>query len=181
MSENKQNRIVTIPNILSTIRLILLFPIGYYLWNGQDTLAGILSIIGGLLDISDGYIARKFDQQSELGKILDPLADKLIIGMLVVILFLIDRIPLWFVMIVILRDLLLIFGGLYAFNKLKFVLPSNYPGKLTALSLGLCLLFAIFDLPFIVTIFMWFSVGIMVYSFVLYLNIMLQKFKTINK
>ncbi len=175
MLEKRTNRIVTIPNILSAIRLILLFPIGYYLWNGENTIAGIITIICGLLDISDGYIARKFDQQSELGKILDPLADKLIIGMLVVILYLIDRIPIWYVFIVLSRDLLLLLGGLFAARKLKFVLPSNYPGKLTALSTALCLLFAIFNLSLIVTILMWVSIVMMLYSFILYFKIMMKK------
>ena len=76
--ENKyQKKIITIPNILSTVR-ILLIPVIIWLYIGLKDylLTGVFVIISGLTDIIDGAIARKFNMISDVGKVLDPFADK---------------------------------------------------------------------------------------------------------
>lgn len=71
-------KIFTIPNILSFFRICLVPLIVYiYLFTELNILVGSLIILSGLTDIVDGYIARHFNQVSDLGKILDPFADKL--------------------------------------------------------------------------------------------------------
>lgn len=71
-------KIFTIPNILSMIRTCLIPLIIYvYMFTNLSWLAGSLIILSGVTDIVDGYIARHFNQISTLGKVLDPLADKL--------------------------------------------------------------------------------------------------------
>lgn len=71
-------KIFTIPNILSMIRICLIPLIIYvYMFTDLNWLAGSLIILSGLTDIVDGYIARQFNQISTVGKILDPIADKL--------------------------------------------------------------------------------------------------------
>lgn len=73
-------KIFTIPNILSFFRICLVPLIIYiYLFTELNVLAGCFIILSGLTDIIDGYIARHFNQISDLGKILDPFADKLTI------------------------------------------------------------------------------------------------------
>ena len=67
----------TIPNLLSFIRIILIPFFGYYLLNGKLLVAAIIIGISGLTDLFDGKIARHFNQVSNLGKVLDPVADKL--------------------------------------------------------------------------------------------------------
>lgn len=78
-SENKtENKILTIPNLLSLFRLILIPVIIWLYWFRKDYFpAGVLLIISGLTDLADGYIARHFNAVSNVGKILDPIADKL--------------------------------------------------------------------------------------------------------
>ena len=73
----RNKNIFTIPNILSMFRLLLLPVIVYMYMNQKDyVLTGILLLISGLTDLLDGYIARTFNMMSDLGKILDPVADK---------------------------------------------------------------------------------------------------------
>lgn len=79
---------LTIPNLISVIRIILIPFFAYYFLQGEYVVAVVLLAISGLTDCIDGKIARKFNQISNLGKLLDPLADKLTQITLAVILFL---------------------------------------------------------------------------------------------
>ena len=73
----RNKNIFTIPNILSMFRLLLLPVIVYMYMNQKDyVLTGTLLVISGVTDLLDGYIARTFNMMSDLGKILDPVADK---------------------------------------------------------------------------------------------------------
>jgi len=178
--KKEANRIWTIPNILSFIRLLLIAPAGVLLWNGQNVWAISLALIGGLLDISDGIIARKYNQSSELGKIIDPLADKLFIGVLVVILYLQNRLPLWFISTVISKDLLIIIGGAIISTKIKIVPPSNWLGKITALTIGVTILSIIVNIEKIYTILMYLSVVLIVASLLNYVISVQKQIKGIE-
>ena len=77
-NNSNNNKIFTIPNILSIMRVAILPLIVYiYMFSDHPWIAGILTILSGVTDLIDGYIARRFNQISNLGKILDPIADKL--------------------------------------------------------------------------------------------------------
>ncbi|MBO7178909.1 MAG: CDP-alcohol phosphatidyltransferase family protein [Clostridia bacterium] len=78
----------TVPNLISVIRIILIPFFAYYFMQGEFVIAVIILALSGLSDCVDGKIARKFNQISALGKLLDPLADKLTQITLAVILFL---------------------------------------------------------------------------------------------
>lgn len=168
MLKKEQNRVWTIPNILSFIRLVLIIPTAHLLWKGENISAVILAIIGGILDISDGIVARKFNQKSELGKILDPLADKLFIAVLVIVLLLQNKIHIWFVIVVLARDFLILIGGAIISSKIKVIPPSNWLGKITALLIGITIITIILDLKQIITILMIISVILIVSSFINY-------------
>ena len=77
-------------------------------------------VVGGLAivsDLLDGYIARRLNQQSDLGKILDPIADKLVIGVVILALILSNpKFPLWAFAIVIIRDCLIVTGNIIVFS-----------------------------------------------------------------
>ena len=75
---NPQNKILTIPNLLSFFRLCLI-PVFMWLYCVEDNFLcnGILLIISGVTDTVDGFVARHFNMISDLGKVLDPIADKL--------------------------------------------------------------------------------------------------------
>lgn len=98
-----------------------------------------------LTDIADGYAARKLNKITELGKIIDPVADKICIGVIAILVLIKGLIPLWFVIVVISRDLLILIFGLLLAGKYKITLMSNYAGKITALLIGIILLLSMIN------------------------------------
>ena len=103
-------------------------------------------------DLLDGYLARKLDQVSEFGKIIDPLADKISVISISLILAYLNKIPLWFFLIVVIRDVLIFSFGIYLDKKKDIRLMSNFPGKIAVFSIGLIILFAIIDSAFLLKI-----------------------------
>ena len=109
----------TIPNLLSFIRIILIPFFGYYLLHDKLLIAAIIIAVSGLTDLFDGKIARRFNQVSNLGKILDPIADKLTIITIAIILFVkfrqaddsMIRAFSWVFLIFLLKDAVMVVGG----------------------------------------------------------------------
>ncbi|HLB59194.1 MAG TPA: CDP-alcohol phosphatidyltransferase family protein [Bdellovibrionota bacterium] len=103
---------MTIPNIISTIRLMLAPVVFVLLLDHQYSLGLALFIIAGTSDIIDGYLARHYHLRSKLGSYLDPLADKLLVVPSVGYFVWIGDAPWWWFAIILLRDLFLGFGVL---------------------------------------------------------------------
>ncbi len=101
-----------IPNIISIFRIILVLPIAYLLLNEAWVQALALIFIAGISDALDGFLARTFHWQSELGSILDPIADKLLLVIIFVTLAYRDVIPNWLAFIVIARDVVILGGAI---------------------------------------------------------------------
>jgi len=97
-------------------------------------------VILWLTDILDGYFARKRNEISELGKIIDPLADKISVITITFLLLLKGILPLWFFIVILSRDLIILLGGLYIKKKYEVILQSNWTGKLTVFIIGFTLL-----------------------------------------
>lgn len=133
MSEvNKyQKKIITIPNILSTIRILLIPVIVWLYLSKQDYLmTGIVLIISGLTDIVDGTIARKFNMISDVGKVLDPFADKatqVVVMILLTISFPLMLLPIIFTAI---KEAFMAITGYMVIKKCDIVLGANWHGKL---------------------------------------------------
>ncbi len=97
----------TLPNLLSTLRLLLV-PVFFALILGhQDALAVLVMAVASITDYLDGYLARKLNQVTRLGQLLDPAADRLYILAALIGLVLVGYVPLWFAVVLIARDLLL--------------------------------------------------------------------------
>jgi CDP-diacylglycerol--glycerol-3-phosphate 3-phosphatidyltransferase len=130
----RRTPVFTLANGLSLLRLLLLPPI-YLLLRREDggvpLLAIVLICLGWLTDGLDGYAARRLGQVSELGKILDPLVDKIFVLTLLVLLILLRDFHLWLLAVIIPRDLLILWGGLYLARRRKTVEPSQIWGKIT--------------------------------------------------
>ena len=105
----------------------------------------ILCWFAVLTDVLDGYLARKFNEVTEMGKIIDPLADKFVIGVVVLKLFLIGDVPDYYFWMIVGRDVLIFTGGIFVSRKLGRVLPSNMLGKITVISIGLVLFIILFQ------------------------------------
>ncbi len=140
----KNQNIFTVSNLLSFLRLLLIVPIWIFFNSFDDLLFRYLIAAAGIFavvtDVLDGYFARKLNEVTEVGKIIDPLADKVLIGFVVIKLFLIGEIPTYYFIMIVLRDVLILLGGLFVASKTKFVLPSDKFGKATVVAIGIVLL-----------------------------------------
>ena len=99
-----------------------------------------LTLFASLTDILDGYLARKMNQVTEFGKIIDPFADKVCIGIIITKLYLIHQIPGYYFIMIISRDILIFLGGIFLTKKLGRVLPSNMVGKIAVLIIGIVII-----------------------------------------
>lgn len=138
----------TISNLLSVSRIFLVIPVVLFL--KQQTEIGNyfalgLAILACLTDFFDGILARKFNEISDLGKILDPLADKIAILILTFLLIFLRDFPAWLFIFIIVRDLAIMAGGLFIVGKQKVILQSNWYGKFTSGALALTILAYILD------------------------------------
>jgi CDP-diacylglycerol--glycerol-3-phosphate 3-phosphatidyltransferase len=138
------NKIFNASNSLSFIRLLLVIPAWYAFNNFDESLArysvAAIGIIAAVTDILDGHLARKLNQITEFGKIIDPLADKVLVVFVVLNLFLLGEIPHYYFYMILARDVLILIGGLIVSKKLGKVLPSDHVGKATVLSISFVLL-----------------------------------------
>jgi cardiolipin synthase len=102
-----------IPNLISFLRILLTIPVVWLLIERQFTAALILFVVAGFSDGLDGFLAKRYGWQSRLGGLLDPLADKALLMSSFLVLGVLGLIPVWLVMLVIFRDLLIVGGALY--------------------------------------------------------------------
>ena len=168
------NKIITVPNILSVIRLCLIPVIIWeYIFLENYFLAAITVVISGITDVVDGFIARKFNMVSHVGRILDPAADKL--TQIAVIACLCVRFNMMIVplSILVVKELT---NGIIALKMLKATgetINSEWHGKLATVFLYLMITAHLFwiDIPEVVSNTMiGVSIGLMLISFVLYLS-----------
>lgn len=122
-----------IPNILSIIRILMIPLFVYLFFEHYDRLylALLIFLLAGLTDIIDGYLARRNGWITNLGKLLDPLADKLMQCTVLICFELKNIAPFLLVILYILKELFLMCGAIIALKKIKFVVKSNWYGKAT--------------------------------------------------
>lgn len=144
-----------IPNLLSILRICLVpvFIIAYFTdYSYIKTNAIFIYAIAAFTDFLDGYIARKFKVVSNLGMVLDPLGDKLMIVAVLVCLTIDGIIPFWVVIIAFLKELLMAIGGFVIHKAVKIPLPpAKLIGKISTVYFFLaCMVLMIFrDIPHI--------------------------------
>ncbi len=139
-TEIKKLEVITVSNMLSFTRILFLPFIYYFLKKGGSTnnnIALILMLVGVVTDILDGFVARRKGEESSFGKILDPLADKICIGTMILMMLFLRDLPLWLVGIVIFRDLLIVVSAMILIRKRNIVLSSNWLGKVTTIFMAM--------------------------------------------
>ncbi|MBA2427182.1 MAG: CDP-alcohol phosphatidyltransferase family protein [Actinobacteria bacterium] len=135
-------RVLTVPNVLSFVRLGTV-PIFVWLFvSGRTEAAVILYAVGASTDWLDGYLARRMDAVSELGRLLDPVADRIFIAALAVALVGAGELPLAVAAALVARDALLVGGWLLLEGRGSRAIPVSLPGKVAtaALLTGLTLM-----------------------------------------
>ena len=123
---------MTIPNVLSIFRILLVpvFIIVVLSDAANANLYGMLVfLLAGLTDVLDGQIARKYNCTSLLGRILDPLADKMMVASALICATIKGFIPLWISILYVFKELTQAVGGVCFYNKMKDMMPSNWLGK----------------------------------------------------
>lgn len=123
------DRIFTLPNLISVVRLCLVPVYLVLLFNGCDVAATVLFALAAGTDWVDGQIARRTNAVSKLGQLLDPAVDRILMIAGVAGLFLVGRLPLWIILVVLARDLLLLCGGAYLIKRYRIRVAVIYPGK----------------------------------------------------
>lgn len=131
----------SVPNLICVLRIALAVPIVWLLAQGHYALTLALFVVAALSDGLDGYLAKTFDWSSELGKVLDPLADKLLLVSVFVTLAWLGLVPVWLAAVVVARDLVIGIGaGVY---KLQFGPLEGNPTAPSKLNTLVQLLFVI--------------------------------------
>jgi cardiolipin synthase len=121
---------VNIPNLLTIIRFIIIPIFGYFLYVESYSIAVLLFLLGGLTDVLDGYIARKFNKITSWGKLADPAADKLMQITALVMLTINNRVPIPIVLIVAAKEVFMGIGSVFLLKKEHHVVSSSWWGKM---------------------------------------------------
>ena len=131
-----KGKILTIPNLLSLIR-ILLIPLFVWLYLGKENVpaTAVVLALSGLTDALDGFIARHYHMVSDFGKALDPFADKL--TQFAMLCCLVIRFPrmLWLIIVLCVKEVLVASSQLLVIRKTELVLGAEWHGKITTILL----------------------------------------------
>jgi cardiolipin synthase len=142
-------KIITLPNILSLLRIFMIPLIVFLMVNINDQIFPYLIVVyvfTVFLDFLDGFVARNFSQESDLGKIIDPLADKFLVFFMLFTLTLKFDFPLWLAVFIVLRDILILWASFLLYKGKKIVKPSLLIGKFTFGLLSLLIFVFVIDL-----------------------------------
>ena len=114
----------TIPNLLTCLRIVLLVPFLFLISKGRFGLALVIFFVASLTDFADGFVARRYRQHSNLGRFLDPLADKLLTTAAFVVMAFphagFASIPVWLAVAVVSRDVLILVGSAIIYRLANF-------------------------------------------------------------
>ncbi|NNE71683.1 MAG: CDP-alcohol phosphatidyltransferase family protein [Rhodothermales bacterium] len=164
-------RFWTVPNMLSMVRLVLVMPLAYLiLVDGPLYWMMILLVLIVATDYFDGRIARWSQTVSEWGKVLDPMADKMAGGLVVMALAINGALPLWLLAVVAARDLAILVGGAVITKRTGVVLMSLPSGKIAVTALAITVLAALLRAdPPVLQACIWGTTALLGWSFLRYL------------
>ena len=166
-----------IPNALTILRFLLIPVILLFLVQDNYVLAFVFFTISALTDVLDGRIARKFNLITDFGKLMDPLADKLTQLSILIVLFIKGVFPIWILIIILLKELLMIIGASFLYKK-ELVVSSKWYGKLATVMFYIAIVSSLFIKIFNVTI----NFDIYIYYLALALTLfsLIMYFKSFN-
>ncbi len=129
-----------LPNIISLVRIALIIPIAL-LYSNPSRVAFwavfILLVLSFVSDYLDGMLARMLNQQSRLGLILDPLADKMWTVVMIILIVKYRDLPIWIGVVIVLRDLIILSMNAWTMKRMKSVMSSDEFGRKYMVCLGL--------------------------------------------
>ncbi len=128
-TNKSRNQNWTVPNLLSVLRILVIAPFAYFFLHDNLLWAVVMLAFSGLSDMFDGMIARKFNQVTELGKMLDPLADKLTQGTIAICLAVKHPLLIPILLVFVLKELGMLIGGCILLKKKKRPCAAQWYGK----------------------------------------------------
>ena len=163
-----------IPNILTIFRFILIPFIVINLVYDSYIAAFIIFTVSGLTDILDGFIARKYNFITNFGKLIDPLADKCTQIITLGTLAIKDIIPMWIIIIVILKEFIMVAGASFLYGK-ELVVSSRWYGKLATVLFYIAIVCSLFikqfDFSFNFSIYIYYLALIStIFSLIMYIK-----------
>ena len=161
-----------VPNVLTMLRMLLI-PVFVVLYvTGHDKLALLAFIVASLTDLLDGYIARKHNLITNFGKLMDPLADKLMVCTALICQGVQGIIPWWAIVIVMAKELLMVFGASYMLKN-NVVVYSNKLGKIAMFTFVAALVLSFYHAEFV-------SWGVPLDSVILYIAVAFALLALVN-
>jgi len=177
-SQSYVRRLTTVPNLLSLSRLMLLPVILLLLLKHQGAFALGLMAVAWITDGLDGYVARRLNQVSDLGRVLDHLVDKIWVGSVLVTLVHVSGLPLLIAVAVLLRDLLILAGSLVIMKSRGHFVSSDVLGKITGFTFALMMAYYTLGIPWlrVYKSYVDYTVAVLVAaSFVNYVTVFLRR------
>lgn len=141
---------VNLPNLITLVRILLVPVFLLIFWSAHPDrifLSMSIAALAGITDVLDGYLARKYKLVTTLGKILDPAADKLMVLSVAISLYLIGRFPVWLVLLIIAKEIVLVLGSLFLVFKEKTEVSASVYGKAATFFIYLALFAEAFKIP----------------------------------
>lgn len=140
-----------VPNILTIIRFFLIPFIVVFALQDNYIVAAVFLILSGFTDVADGCIARKYNLITDFGKLMDPLADKCTQVATLIVLVVQNIVPIWILIVVIVKEILLIAGASFLYGK-DLVVSSKWYGKISTVLFYIAIFFSMvikqFNLPY---------------------------------
>jgi len=167
---------LNVPNALTLSRFILIPVYLAFFFNGYVKTSFFILGVAGLTDVVDGYYARTRKQVTNVGKMLDPLADKTMMIAVIVSLLITRMIPWEAAAVMFVRDVGMIIGSAFFHFRGKQTVPANVMGKLTTVLYYLAIFFIIFEFTFAI-VYLWFVIAFSFLTSFVYIF----KFKTLNR
>ncbi len=152
------------PNTLTIVRLLLIPVYLYFFLKGEYIISGIFFSISGLTDFMDGYLARKYNMVTDLGKILDPLADKLTLISILAVLIYTNLIPRVISVTLLIRELLVLLGSGIMYSMGKKLLSPTLLGKLSVFLLYVAIAAYLLNFQFINMVLLYIVIPINIIS-----------------
>lgn len=152
---------MNLPNLLTLSRFALIPIYGILYYNEFRVTAFFIILLAGATDILDGYLARTRGQVTQVGVMLDPLADKTMMIVVIISLLYSGHIPWAAAIAMFVRDAGMIAGSAFFHFRGKKTVPANMMGKLTTVLYYFAILFAYFEIPYAVP-YLW---AVIVFSF----------------
>jgi len=156
-------------NLITLSRIALLPFIVIFLINGYRFTALVCMLFLLISDALDGYVARRLKQVSDIGKFLDPVCDKLALSVILITLYAIGSLPLWGLIIIISRDILIIIGSFVLIKSRSVLYKSNSAGKITGFLFGMIICAFTINLVRIGTVLLYICIPALIVSFTIYL------------